>query len=217
MTPETETSCKITLTQQAKLAYGYIRQSALNQLIQHHDSTALQYQLVERAVGLGWPRARVQLIDEELGTRGASSQERRGFQSLSAEIGLKRVGLVLRCDASRLARNTSDWDRLIELCSRFNTLIADGERLYEPRLYHDRLLLGLAGMRSEAELHHWKQRMHAGARPQAERGELQHPLPVSLTRQRDGSVILHPDEDVQACLRLMFTKLMATSPGAEPL
>lgn len=206
MNPETETSCKITLTQQAKLAYVYIRQSSLNQVIQHHESTELQYQLVERAVGLGWPRERVQLIDEDLGKSGASSQERRGFQSLIAEIGLNRVGLVLSFDASRLARNNSDWYRLIELCSMFNTLIADGERLYDPRLYHDRLLLGLSGMMSEAELHHLKQRMHAGARHKAERGELQHPLPVGLTRQRDGSVILNPDEEVQARLRLIFTK-----------
>jgi DNA invertase Pin-like site-specific DNA recombinase len=206
MSTDIGTSSKITLAPQAKLAYGYIRQSSLHQVIQHRESTELQYQLVERAVGLGWPRERVQIIDEDLGKSGASSQERHGFQSLIAEIGLNRVGLVLSFDASRLARNNSDWYRLIELCSLFNTLIADGERLYDPRLYHDRLLLGLSGMMSEAELHHLKQRLHAGARHRAERGELQHPLPVGLTRQRDGSVILNPDEEVQARLRLIFTK-----------
>jgi DNA invertase Pin-like site-specific DNA recombinase len=174
--------------------------------VHHGESTDLQYQLVERAVRLGWPRERVHVIDEDLGKSGATSTERQGFQSLIADIGLGRVGLVLSFDASRLARNNSDWYRLIDLCSMFGALIGDGEQLYDPLLYHDRLLLGLSGMMSAAELHHIKRRMHAGARHKAERGELHHPLPVGLTRQRDGHVILNPDEEVQARLRLVFAK-----------
>lgn len=200
------THSKLTPAHQAKLAYVYIRQSSLSQVLRHGESTELQYRLVERAVDLGWPRERVHIIDDDLGKSGASSAERQGFQLLIAEVGLGRVGLVLSFDASRLARNNSDWSRLIDLCSLFGVLIADGEHLYDPHLYHDRLLLGLTGIMSEAELHHLKRRMHAGARQKAERGAPQHPLPVGLLRQRDGSVILNPDEEVQARLRLIFAK-----------
>lgn len=200
------TGSKVTPAHQAKQAYVYIRQSSLSQVVHHGESTELQYRLVDRAVGFGWPRERVHVIDDDLGKSGASSDERQGFQFLMTELGLGHVGLVVSFDASRLARNNSDWYRLIELCSMFGVLIADGEQLYDPRLYHDRLLLGLSGMMSEAELHHIKRRMHAGARHKAERGELQHLLPVGLTRLRNGSVILNPDEEVQARLRLIFAK-----------
>lgn len=206
MNVDTWANPKVTATHQAKLAYVYIRQSSLSQVVHNSESTELQYQLVDRAVQLGWPRERVRIIDDDLGKSGASSDERHGFQSLIADIGLGCVGLVLSFDASRLARNNSDWYRLIELCSLFGTLIADGEQLYDPLLYHDRLLLGLSGMMSEAELHHIKRRLHAGALHKAARGELNHPLPVGLTRQREGNVILNPDEEVQARLRLIFAK-----------
>jgi len=156
LTPTTE--------QRAKMAYVYIRQSSLMQVTRHAESTELQYSLVERAVKLGWPRERVEVIDEDLGKSGADAFARGGFQYLLAEISLARAGLVLSFDASRLARNNRDWYQLLEVCSIFGTLIADGERLYDPRLYHDRLLLGLTGMRSLAELHQLKLRMQAGAR-----------------------------------------------------
>jgi DNA invertase Pin-like site-specific DNA recombinase len=156
LTPTTE--------QRAKMAYVYIRQSSLMQVTRHAESTELQYSLVERAVKLGWPRERVEVIDEDLGKSGADAFARGGFQHLLAEISLARAGLVLSFDASRLARNNRDWYQLLEVCSIFGTLIADGERLYDPRLYPDRLLLGLTGMRSLAELHQLKQRMQAGAR-----------------------------------------------------
>ena len=170
------------------------------------ESTELQYRLVERAMALGWPRERIRVIDEDLGKSGCSSDQRLGFQQLIAEIGLGRVGLVLSLDASRLARNNSDWYHLLELCALFATLIADAEQLYDPNQYHDRLLLGLSGMMSEAELHQLKIRLHAGARQKAARGELAQPLPVGLERQRDGSVILTPDEEVQGRIRLVFAK-----------
>lgn len=195
-----------TTAQRAKMAYVYIRQSSLMQVTRHAESTDLQYSLVERAIALGWPRERVEIIDEDLGKSGAQAQARGGFQRLLAEISLASVGLVLSFDASRLARNNHDWYQLLEVCSIFGTLIADGERLYDPRLYHDRLLLGLTGMMSEAELHHLKQRMHAGARHKAERGELHQGLPVGLARGLGGEVILNPDEEVQARIRLVFEK-----------
>jgi DNA invertase Pin-like site-specific DNA recombinase len=145
------THAKITATHLAKLAYVYVRQSSLNQVRHHGESTTMQYQLVERAVELGWPRERVHLVDDDLGKSAVSADQRQGFQFLMAEIGLDRVGLVMSLDASRLARNNSDWYRLIELCSMVGVLIADAEHLYDARLYHDRLLLGLSGMMSEAE------------------------------------------------------------------
>ena len=208
MTSDTYLVSKVTTTHRAKLAYIYVRQSSLSQVLQHGESTGLQYRLVERAVHLGWPTDRVEVIDDDLGKSGASVEHRYGFQLLMAAIGLGRVGLVLSLDASRLARNNSDWYRLIELCSMFGVLIADSEQLYDPRLYHDRLILGLSGMMSEAELHHLKMRLHAGARHKAERGALALPLPVGLVRQRDGTVILNPDEEVQARLRLIFAKFI---------
>jgi DNA invertase Pin-like site-specific DNA recombinase len=145
-----------TTAHRAKMAYVYIRQSSLMQVTRHGESTDLQYALVERAIALGRPRERIEIIDEDLGKSGAQAEARGGFQHLLAEISLARAGLVLSFDASRLARNNRDWYQLLEVCSIFGTLIADGERLYDPRLYHDRLLLGLSGMLSEAELHHIK-------------------------------------------------------------
>jgi len=143
---------------------------------------------------------------EDLGKCGADALRRGGFQYLLAAMSLARAGLVLSYDASRLARNTRDWYQLLEVCSIFGTLIADGERLYDPRLYHDRLLLGLTGMRSLAELHQLKQRMQAGARHKAERGDLRQGVPVGLARGPAGEVILNPDEEVQARIRLVFEK-----------
>jgi DNA invertase Pin-like site-specific DNA recombinase len=165
MTTDTLPRTKVTATQRAKLAYVYVRQSSLNQVRRHGESTDMQYQLVERAVHLGWPRDRVHLVDDDLGKSAVSAEHRQGFQFLMTEIGLGRVGLVMSLDASRLSRNNSDWYRLIELCSMFGVLIADGEQLYDPRAYHDRLLLGLSGMMSEAELHHLKVRLQAVVYP----------------------------------------------------
>ena len=195
----------VTTAHCAKTAYVYVRQSSVSQVTRHAESTDLQYGLVERAVKLGWPRDRVLVIDDDLGKSGADSDERHGFQRLIAEIGLGRAGLVVSLDASRLARNNSDWHRLLELCGLFQTLIADAERIYDPRAYHDRLLLGLSGIMSEAELHHLKLRLHAGERNKALRGELHQPLPVGLTRLPTGEVVMNPDEEVQARLQLVFS------------
>lgn len=156
---------RITNAHRAKLAYVYVRQSSPGQVRHHQESTELQYRLVERATLFGWPGERVHVIDDDLGKSGTSSRDRHGFQTLIAEVGLGKAGLVLSLDASRLARNNRDWHQLLELCSLFGVLIADGERLYDPAAYHDRLLLGLSGIMSEAELHQIKIRLHQGGAP----------------------------------------------------
>ena len=183
---------RITNAHRARLAYVYVRQSSPGQVRHHQESTELQYRLVERASLFGWPRERVHVIDDDLGKSGTSSRDRHGFQTLIAEVGLGKAGLVLSLDASRLARNNRDWHQLLELCSLFGVLIADGERLYDPAAYHDRLLLGLSGIMSEAELHQIKIRLHQGERQKATRGELRLPLPAGLTQNPDGSRLSQP-------------------------
>lgn len=197
---------RITTAHRAKLAYIYVRQSTAGQVRQHQESTELQYRLVDRAILFGWPKERIEVIDDDLGKSGATSDGRCGFQRLIAEIGLGKAGLVLSLDASRLARNNRDWHQLLELCSLFGVLIADGERLYDPCAYHDRLLLGLSGIMSEAELHQIKVRLHQGERQKAARGELRLPLPAGLAYGSDGRVVLNSDEEVQARLLLLFAK-----------
>jgi DNA invertase Pin-like site-specific DNA recombinase len=197
---------RISTAHRAKLAYVYVRQSSPGQVRHHQESTELQYRLVERAVLFGWPRERVHVIDDDLGKSGTSSSNRHGFQTLIAEVGLGKAGLVMSLDASRLARNNRDWHQLLELCSLFGVLIADGERLYDPGAYHDRLLLGLSGIMSEAELHQIKVRLHQGERQKAARGELRLPLPAGLIQTRENSITFNPDEEVQERLRLVFAK-----------
>ena len=206
LTSTLSTDERITTAHRAKLAYVYIRQSSPGQVRHHQESTALQYRLAERAALFGWPRERVHVIDDDLGKSGTSSRDRQGFQTLIAEVGLGKAGLVMSLDASRLARNNRDWHQLLELCSLFGVLIADGERLYDPAAYHDRLLLGLSGIMSEAELHQIKIRLHQGERQKAARGELRLPLPAGLIHNRDGSVTFNPDEEVQERLRMVFSK-----------
>ena len=205
LSANSEPAERVTTAHRAKLAYVYVRQSSAGQIRHHQESTQLQYRLIDRAAGLGWPRERISVIDDDLGKSGTSSAERQGFQHLIAEIRLGKAGLVLSLDASRLARNNRDWHQLLELCSIFGVLIADGERLYDPAAYHDRLLLGLSGLMSEAELHQLRLRLHQGEQQKAARGELRLPLPAGLAYARDGQIVLNPDEEVQARLRLVFS------------
>src|SRR3981189_1928798 len=186
---------RLTTAHRAKLAYVYVRQSSVNQVRQHQESTELQYRLVDRAIGLGWPCERVQVIDEDLGKSGAGSVERHGFQKLIAEIGLGNAGLVVSLDASRLARNNRDWHQLLELCSVFGVLIADGERLYDARASHDRLLSALSGIMSGAELHQLRMRLHQGERQKAARRDRLLPLAAVLAYHQAGTIILNPDEE----------------------
>jgi DNA invertase Pin-like site-specific DNA recombinase len=199
-------SQKITPRHLDRLAIVYVRQSTLQQVADHQESTRLQYGLVERAVALGWTESRVRVIDQDLGKSGSSTVGREGFAQLVSEVGLNHVGLILGLEMSRLARSSKDWHQLLEICALFNTLIADYDGLYDPSEYNDRLLLGLHGMMSEAELHVLKQRLHQGKLNKARRGELTFPLPIGYIRRASGEVTFDPDAQVQQVVRLIFRK-----------
>jgi DNA invertase Pin-like site-specific DNA recombinase len=187
-----------------RLAIIYIRQSTLQQVERHNESTKLQYGLVEKARLLGWPADRVLVIDDDLGRSGANAEGRPGFQRLVAEVGLDRVGLVLGIEMSRLARSCRDWYQLLEICALFRTLIGDADGIYDPASYNDRLLLGLKGTMSEAELHVIKQRMLAGKKAKAHRGELGMLLPMGYMKRPSGEIIKDVDEQAQSTIQLVF-------------
>jgi DNA invertase Pin-like site-specific DNA recombinase len=187
-----------------RLAAVYVRQSSRQQVLDHGESTRLQYGLADRAVALGWPASRVMVIDEDLGRSAADAGGRPGFARLVAELTMGHVGLVLGLEMSRLARAGRDWHQLIELCSLAGALLADVDGVYDPNEYNDRLLLGLKGTMSEVELHLIKQRMASGRLAKAGRGELAVPLPAGYARRPSGEVALDPDEQVQAVVRLVF-------------
>jgi DNA invertase Pin-like site-specific DNA recombinase len=187
-----------------RLAIVYVRQSTLQQLEHHRESTRVQYALADRACLLGWARPRVIVIDDDLGCSGASAAQRPGFQRLVAEVGLGHVGLVLGFEVSRLARSCRDWYHLLEICALAGTLIADNDGVYDPGLFNDRLLLGLKGTMSEAELHVMRARFEEGRWNKAERGELGFNLPRGFLRRPSGEIILDPDERVRDTLRLVF-------------
>jgi DNA invertase Pin-like site-specific DNA recombinase len=189
-----------------RLAVVYVRQSTMQQVERHQESTRLQYGLVERAQTLGWAPARVLVIDEDLGKSGRSAEGRPGFQRLVAEVSLNHVGLVLGVEMSRLARSCRDWYQLLEVCAVFGTLIADLDGVYDPSQYHDRLLLGLHGMMSEAELHVLKQRLLAGKWAKAARGELGMAVPMGYLQRPSGEVVKDPDEQAQATIELIFAQ-----------
>ena len=201
---QTIASTKIREYHLERMAIVYVRQSSPQQVLNHHESTARQYALVDRAVDLGWARERVLVIDEDQGQSGQSVAGRPGFQRLLAEIGLDHIGLVLGLEMSRLARSCKDWHQLLELCGVFRTLLADADGLYDPSDYNDRLLLGLKGTMSEAELHILKSRMLEGTRNKARRGEMLNCPPVGYVRGADSDYELDPDEQAQNVVRLIF-------------
>jgi DNA invertase Pin-like site-specific DNA recombinase len=197
----------LTPAQLRRAAVVYVRQSSPSQLERNTESTARQYALVNRAVELGFPRAAVVVIDEDLGVSGAGVAERSGFARLAAEVALGHVGLVLGLEVSRLARNNADWYRLLDLCAITDTLIGDGDGLYHPRAFNDRLVLGLKGTMSEAELHVLRARLEGGIRSKAARGELRRGLPVGFVwGEADGEVRFHPDEQVCGAIRTVFAR-----------
>jgi DNA invertase Pin-like site-specific DNA recombinase len=189
-----------------RLAIVYVRQSTVQQVVDHQESTRLQYGLKTRAEALGWAGDRVMVIDDDLGKSGATVEGRAGFQRLVSEVSLDHVGIILGAEMSRLARSCKDWHQLLEICALFGTLIADVDGVYDPAQYNDRLLLGLKGTMSEAELHILKQRMYQGRLSKARRGELGLPLPTGYVRRPSGEVALDPDEQVQHVVRLIFRK-----------
>jgi len=188
-----------------RIAIVYIRQSSLQQVERHSESTKLQYALVEKVYQMGWPKEQVMVIDDDLGLSGANAEGRPGFQRLVAEVSLDHVGIILGIEMSRLARSCRDWHQLLDVCSLFRTLIADTDGVYDPGNYNDRLLLGLKGTLSEAELHVIKQRMLAGKKAKAKRGELGMQLAMGYIKHPAGETIKDPDEQAQSTITLIFT------------
>lgn len=203
-------STKITPTHRQRTAFVYVRQSSPTQVEHNRESTARQYQLVDRAVRLGWPRSAVQVVDQDLGVSGSGINPRSGFGRMTAEVALGRVGIILALEVSRLARNNADWYRLLDLCGVTDTLIADADGIYHPAQFNDRLLLGLKGTMSEAELHVLRARLEGGIRSKAARGQLRRGLPVGfIWGEQDGEIRFHPDEAVTGAIRTVFERFAA--------
>jgi DNA invertase Pin-like site-specific DNA recombinase len=205
-----ETNSKIEARHLKGNAYLYVRQSTLRQVVENQESTKRQYALRQRAIALGWPLERVIVIDSDLGQSGASAADREGFQRLVTEVGLGRAGIVMGLEVSRLARNSTDWHRLLEICALAGTLILDEDGIYDPAHFNDRLLLGLKGTMSEAELHVLRARLRGGILNKARRGELEMRLPIGFVYDADNRVLLDPDRRIQDTLRLLFKTFRRT-------
>jgi DNA invertase Pin-like site-specific DNA recombinase len=198
---------KVAASHLQRAAFVYIRQSTQGQVERNTESTERQYALVERAIELGFAREQVVVIDEDLGISGSGETDRSGFAKLAAEVALGHAGLVLGLEVSRLARNNSDWYRLLDLCGVTDTVIGDADGLYHPGSFNDRLLLGLKGTMSEAELHVLRARLNGGIRNKAKRGELRRGLPVGfLWGEQDGEVLLNPDEAIHGAIAVIFER-----------
>jgi len=195
---------KITSGHLKRNAYLYIRQSTLKQVFENTESTKRQYALKERALALGWPIERIVVIDSDLGQSGSSTAAREGFKRLVSEVGMGHAGIVIGLEVSRLARNSSDWHRLLEICALTKTLILDEDGIYDPGHFNDRLLLGLKGTMSEAELHVLRSRLTGGILAKARRGELRTPLPIGFVYNDSGKVILEPDKQIQDHIHILF-------------
>ncbi|MGH3124992.1 MAG: recombinase family protein, partial [Streptosporangiaceae bacterium] len=190
-----------------RAAAVYVRQSTRHQVLEHTESTRLQYALAERAVALGWARSQIVVIDDDLGVSAATADSRKGFARLVTEVTMGRVGVVLGIEMSRLARTGRDWQQLLELCCLSGVLLADPDGVYDPSFHNDRLLLAppqLKGTMSEHELYLIRQRMLSGKLAKAERGELAVPLPIGYARRPSGEVVFDPDEQARHVVRLVF-------------
>src|SRR3954449_1117985 len=200
----TDAHQKVKPTHLKRAAFLYVRQSTLRQVFENVESTKRQYGLRQHAVALGWQQEQIIVIDSDLGQSGASAADREGFQRLVTEVSLGRAGIVLGLEVSRLARNSKDWHRLLEICALADTLILDEDGIYDPAHFNDRLLLGLKGTMSEAELHVLRARLQGGILNKARRGELEIPLPVGFVYDAPGRVGLDPDKQVQQTIRFFF-------------
>jgi DNA invertase Pin-like site-specific DNA recombinase len=198
-----EPSNKITAQHLSKSAYLYIRQSTIRQVFENTESTKRQYALRQRAIALGWHDEQIQVIDCDLGESGASTS-RDGFRSLVSDVSLGKAGIVMGLEVSRLARNSSDWHRLLEICAFSSTLILDEEGIYNPSNFNDRLLLGLKGTMSEAELHMIRSRLFGGMLNKARRGELRMRPPIGYVYDHNDKIIKDPDKRVQTSINLLF-------------
>ena len=201
---------KVTASHLQRDAYLYVRQSTVRQVFENTESTRRQYALRERAVAMGWPIERVVVIDSDLGKSGAAGTDREGFQTLVGDVGMGRAGIVLGLEVSRLARNSTDWHRLLEICALTDTLILDEDGIYNPSDFNDRLLLGLKGTMSEAELHVLRARLRGGILNQARRGALKMPLPVGLVYDPADHVVLDPDRQVRQSMTHLFETFART-------
>lgn len=197
-------SAKIQATHRERLGIVYVRQSDPKQVLKNRESGLNQRALKERLIELGWKGAQIVVVDDDQGHSGKSAAGRDGFQRLVADVGLRKVGIVMGYEVSRLSRNNADWYRLLELCALFDTLIADADGIYHPRDFNDRLLLGLKGTLSEAELHSLRLRLDAGRLSKAKRGELVHHLPTGFVRDPEGQAQFDPDVSVQDRIRLVL-------------
>ncbi len=201
------TDGKICATHRQRRALVYVRQSSSSQVENNRESTRRQYALADRACDLGWHADQITIVDEDLGLSGATAEGRSGFARMTAEVALGQVGLLLGLEVSRLARNNADWYRLLDLCGLTDTLIADADGIYHPGLFNDRLVLGLKGTMSEAELHILRARLDGGIRNKAARGELYRGQPIGYIRgEGDAEILLDPDEEVQAAVRAVFDR-----------
>ena len=185
-------------------AYLYVRQSSMRQVLENVESTKRQYALRGRAIALGWHENQITVIDSDQGESGASATWRVGFQRLVSEVGMGRAGIVMGLEVSRLARNSTDWHRLLEICAFADTLILDEDGVYDPSGFNDRLLLGLKGTMSEAELHVLKARLRGGILNKVRRGEYRCPLPTGLVYDEAGNVVLDPDSHVRETIAYFF-------------
>jgi DNA invertase Pin-like site-specific DNA recombinase len=197
-------SPKIRPDHRDRLALIYVRQSTPLQVREHTAGAARQYDLAGRARDLGWPQPRIEVIDQDQGRSGTSTTGRDGFQYLTAQVGLGRAGAVLSLEASRLARSCSDWYRLIEICALTDTLVIDEDGVYDPTQYADRLLLGILGTMSEAELHWLRSRLLGGKLEKARDGQLRFRPPTGLVYDPQGRIVFDPDEQVRHTIRLVF-------------
>lgn len=198
---------KIMTAHLQRFAYIYVRQSTAAQVEHNRESTDRQYKLIDRAHGLGWSKNQVKVVDNDLAKSADGIAERNGFDIMFTDVALNNVGLILSIEVSRLARNNSDWYRLLDLCGITNTLIGDEDGIYHPGLYNDRLLLGLKGTMAEAELHVLRARLNGGIRNKAARGELRRGVPVGFEwGEHDGEIRLDPDQAVTGAIRCVFEK-----------
>jgi len=191
-------------------AYVYIRQSTMNQVRYHQESTERQYALKNKATELGWAESMIRVLDADLGVSGAQMMGREDFKILVADVSMGKVGAVLALEASRLARSCTDWHRLLELCSLTNTLIIDEDGCYDPADFNDQLLLGLKGTMSQAELHFIRARLQGGKLNKAKKGLLKSPLPVGLCYDDQDNIVLDPDEEIRGTVKLVFDAFRET-------
>ena len=187
-----------------KMAYVYLRQSTMGQVLHHQESTEMQYALKDRALACGWTMDRIRVLDGDLGVSGTQMANREDFKLLVADVSLNKVGVIFALEAARLSRSSTDWNRLFELCSLTDTLIIDEDGCYDPADFNDQLLLGLKGIMSQAELHFIRARLHGGKLNKAKKGKLRFPLPVGFCYDEEDNIILDPDEEVRSAVKFLF-------------